>query len=77
MPPVKVDPDKVRLFEDAGSFYAWLGKHHDTVDELWIRIFKIKSGVKSITSKEAIDAVLCWGWIDGICKGLDEKSFLQ
>ena len=77
MPPVKVDPDKVRLFEDAESFYAWLGKHHDIEDELWIRIFKIKSGVKSITSKEAIDAVLCWGWIDGICKGLDDKSFLQ
>ncbi len=77
MPPVKVDPDKVRIFEDAESFYAWLGKHHDKEDELWIRIFKIKSGVKSITSKEAIDAVLCWGWIDGICKGLDEKSFLQ
>lgn len=77
MPPVKVEPDKIRSFEDAESFYDWLGKHHDTADELWIRIFKVKSGVKSITSKEAIDVVLCWGWIDGICKGLDEKSFLQ
>jgi uncharacterized protein YdeI (YjbR/CyaY-like superfamily) len=77
MPPVRVDPDKVCRFEDAESFYAWLGKHHDTEDELWIRIFKLKSGVKSITSKEAVDVVLCWGWIDGVCKGLDEKSFLQ
>lgn len=77
MPPVKVDPDKVRIFEDAESFYAWLGRHHDIEDELWIRIFKVKSGVKSITSKEAIDTVLCWGWIDGICKGLDAQSFLQ
>ena len=77
MAPVKVDPNKVRLFEDAGSFYKWLGRHHDKEDELWIRIFKIKSGVQSITAKEAIDVVLCWGWIDGICKGLDEKSFLQ
>jgi len=77
MPPVKVDPDKVRLFEDAQSFYAWLGKHHDKESELWIRIFKIKSGMKSITPKEAIDMVLCWGWIDGIRKGFDDKSFLQ
>ena len=77
MAPVTVDPNKVRMFEGAESFYAWLGKHHDKEDELWIRIYKIRSGVKSITSKQAIDAVLCWGWIDGICKGLDEKSFLQ
>jgi uncharacterized protein YdeI (YjbR/CyaY-like superfamily) len=77
MAPVTVDPNKVRTFEDAESFYAWLGKHHDKEDELWIRIYKVRSGVKSITSKGAIDAVLCWGWIDGICKGLDEKSFLQ
>ena len=49
MPPVKVDPDKVRTFEDAESFYAWLGKHHDREGELWIRIFKINSGMKSIT----------------------------
>jgi len=77
MAPVKVDPNKVREFEDAASFYKWLGRHHDKEDELWIRIFKVKSGVKSITAKEAIDVVLCWGWIDGVCKGLDEQSFLQ
>ena len=35
------------------------------------------SGLKSITPKEAIDVVLCWGWIDGLRKGLDDKSFLQ
>lgn len=77
MAPVKVDPNKVREFEDAASFYKWLGRHHDKEDEFWIRIFKVKSGVKSITAKEAIDVVLCWGWIDGVCKGLDEQSFLQ
>lgn len=35
------------------------------------------SGFKSITPKEAIDVVLCWGWIDGLRKGLDDKSYLQ
>src|SRR5690606_40478550 len=34
-------------------------------------------GLRSITPKEAIDAALCWGWIDGIRKGFDDKSFLQ
>lgn len=77
MPPVTVDPDKVHAFEDAGSFHRWLAEHHDRQDEVWIRIYKVGSGVPSITPKEAIDVALCWGWIDAIRKSLDEKSFLQ
>jgi uncharacterized protein YdeI (YjbR/CyaY-like superfamily) len=77
MPPVKVDPDKVREFVDGESFYEWLAQHHDRETELWIKIHKVGSGLRSITPKEAIDVVLCWGWIDGIRKGFDEKSFLQ
>nr|WP_321472171.1 YdeI/OmpD-associated family protein [uncultured Paludibaculum sp.] len=59
------------------SFYKWLGKHHDKEEEVWIKIHKVDSGLKSITPKEAIDVVLCWGWIDAIRKGFDEKSYLQ
>ncbi len=77
MGPVKVDPAKVREFATAARFYQWLGKQHDQADELWIKIHKVDSGLKSITPKEAIDVVLCWGWIDGLRKGLDDKSFLQ
>jgi len=74
---MKVDLTKVRTFKDADSFYKWLAKNHATADELWIKIHKVGSGFKSITSKDAIDVVLCWGWIDGICKGFDDQSFLQ
>lgn len=77
MAPFHVDPTKIREFEDAEAFYRWLGKNHDSADEVWIKIHKTGSGLASITPKEAIDVVLCWGWIDGIRKGLDEKSFLQ
>ena len=77
MPPTKINPDKVRPFKDADSFYKWLGKHHDKEDEIWIKIHKVDSGLKSITPKEAIDVVLCWGWIDGLRKGFDDKRFLQ
>ena len=77
MAPVKVDPKKVHAFKDAASFYKWLAKHHDKEDEVWIKIHKVGSGLKSITPKEAIDVVLCWGWIDGLRKGLDKQSFLQ
>ena len=65
MAPVKLDPDKVHEFADDVSFYKWLEKHHDT-DEIWIKIHKLDSGLKSITPKQAIDVVLCWGWIDAI-----------
>ncbi|MGO4353778.1 YdeI family protein [Rhizobium sp. RAF36] len=77
MAPIVVDPDKVHEFSNAGEFYDWLSKHHDQENEVWIRIFKVASGLPSITPVEAIDAVLCWGWIDAVRKSLDEKSYLQ
>ena len=76
MAPVFVDPSKVREFSDQESFYQWLSQHHDSELELWIKIHKVDSGLPSITAKQAIDVVLCWGWIDAVRKGFDEKSFL-
>lgn len=77
MAPITVDPAKVKTFKTGEAFYAWLAKNHAKEQELWIKIHKVSSGLKSITPKEAIDAVLCWGWIDGVRKSLDETSFLQ
>jgi len=79
MAPVYVDPAKVLEFKDEQSFYDWLSKHHDSDDwdEVWIKIHKVGSGLASITAKEAIDVILCWGWIDAVRKGFDDKSFLQ
>jgi uncharacterized protein YdeI (YjbR/CyaY-like superfamily) len=74
---VAVDPARVHEFPDAESFYAWLGTHHASEPEVWIKIHKRASGLPSITPKEAIDVALCWGWIDAISKGLDERSYLQ
>jgi uncharacterized protein YdeI (YjbR/CyaY-like superfamily) len=77
MAAIQVDAEKVHEFVDSDAFYAWLAKHHDRESEVWIKIHKVGSGLKSITAKEAIDVVLCWGWIDAVRKGFDEKSFLQ
>lgn len=77
MAPVVVDPKRIHAFEDAAAFEAWLATHHDSEPEVWIRLYKVKSGVASITAKEAIDVVLCLGWIDAIRKSFDEVSFLQ
>jgi uncharacterized protein YdeI (YjbR/CyaY-like superfamily) len=77
MAPVIVDWTKVHEFADAAAFEAWLSENHDKADEVWILIHKLKSGRPSITPKEAIDVVLCWGWIDAIRKSHDDESFLQ
>ena len=77
MASVRVDPTKVLEFEDEQTFYRWLGKHWSSEREVWIKSHKVRSGLASITPTQAIDVVLCWGWIDGIRKGFDDKSFLQ
>jgi uncharacterized protein YdeI (YjbR/CyaY-like superfamily) len=77
MAAIEVDPAHVQEFVDADAFHDWLSRHHDRESEVWIKIHKVASGLPSITPKEAIDVVLCWGWIDAIRKGFDEKSYLQ
>ena len=74
---MKVDPAKIHAFADVQAFHDWLARHHDSESEVWIRIYKVGSGLKTITPKEAIDVALCWGWIDAIRKAHDEKSYLQ
>jgi uncharacterized protein YdeI (YjbR/CyaY-like superfamily) len=77
MAGVVVDPARVHEFADEAAFYDWLADNHAREPEVWIRVFKVASGVPSITPVHAIDAVLCWGWIDGVRKSLDEVSYLQ
>jgi uncharacterized protein YdeI (YjbR/CyaY-like superfamily) len=77
MAPVIVDQSKIREFATAADFYQWLSVNHSIETEIWIKIHKTGSGLPSITPIQAIDAVLCWGWIDAIRKGFDDKSFLQ
>jgi uncharacterized protein YdeI (YjbR/CyaY-like superfamily) len=77
MAAVEVNTDRLHEFADFDAFYGWLEHHHDREDEVWIRIFKKGSCKPSISPAEAIDAVLCWGWIDAIRKSWDEQSFVQ
>ena len=44
---------------------------------MWIKVHKRSSGLASVTTAQALDVALCWGWIDGIRKAFDERSFLQ
>lgn len=65
------------LFKSAKAFEAWLKKHHATSGGLWLKIAKRGAAEPSVTYLEAVEIALCWGWIDGQKKGLDEQHFLQ
>jgi uncharacterized protein YdeI (YjbR/CyaY-like superfamily) len=77
MAPVVPNPRRIKAFASEAAFYEWLAAHHDCEPEIWIKMHKKASGLASITWLEAVDVALCWGWIDGIRKSFDERSFLQ
>jgi uncharacterized protein YdeI (YjbR/CyaY-like superfamily) len=68
---------RVHSFETWADFERWLSGHHQREPEVWLKIHKKGSKLPSISAAEALDVCLCWGWIDGLRKGFDERSFLQ
>ena len=68
---------KPRFFATPEEFRAWLERHHDTATELWIGLYKKASGKPSITWPEAVDEALCFGWIDGVRKSIDDESYMN
>ena len=77
MAPVVPDPGRIKAFKTEQAFAAWMRANHARETEIWVRIYKKGSGTPTVTNLEALDVALCWGWIDGIRKSLDEESFLQ
>lgn len=75
--PIDQPADTSTLFKSAKAFEAWLKKHHATSEGLWLKIAKRCADEASVTYLEAVEIALCWGWIDGQKKGLDEQHFLQ
>ncbi len=71
------DAKKIRSFRTERAFETWLAANHARETELWLKIHKKDSGMPTVTYAQALDVALCWGWIDGIRKGFDDRSFLQ
>jgi uncharacterized protein YdeI (YjbR/CyaY-like superfamily) len=63
------------FFETPADFRAWLEEHHESEKELLVGFYKKGSGRPSITWPESVDEALCFGWIDGIRRGIDEESY--
>lgn len=75
--PIVPNPKRIKAFRTAAAFDNWLTANHARETELWLKIHKKDSGLATVTYAEALDAALCWGWIDGLRKAFDDKSFLQ
>jgi len=75
--PVIPDKRRIKSFATEAELEAWLAEHHATEPELWLKIHKKGSGLPTVTAAQALDVALCWGWIDGIRKAFDQRSFLQ
>src|SRR4026208_2404817 len=64
-----------KFFTSPEKFREWLERNHDRATELLVGFHKKSSGKKSITYAEALDEALCFGWIDGVRRSLDETSY--
>ena len=71
------DELETRAFASAAEWEAWLREHHDTAPGVWIRFARKGSGTPSVTYLEALHAALCFGWIDGQAKSVDDASYVQ
>ncbi|GBF39079.1 YdeI/OmpD-associated family protein [Leptospira johnsonii] len=64
-----------KFFKTGKEFRTWLSKNHKKESELLLGFYKTKSSKKGIPYGEAIDQALCFGWIDGVRKNIDEESY--
>lgn len=63
------------FFAAPAEFRAWLDEHHATEQELWVGYYKKGTGRPSITWPESVDEALCFGWIDGVRKRVDDERY--
>ena len=66
---------KSTFFKTQKEFHKWLEKNHDKAQELIVGFYKISSGRQSIKYQEALDEALCFGWIDGVRKSINDISY--
>jgi len=70
-----VDDGPVHFFAEQPEWRRWLEEHHASAGELWVGYHRVDSGRPSITWPQSVDEALCFGWIDGIRKRIDDSSY--
>jgi uncharacterized protein YdeI (YjbR/CyaY-like superfamily) len=63
------------FFSSADAFREWLDRHHESATELWVGFYKKTSRKKGISYPEAVDQALCYGWIDGVRRRIDDDGY--
>lgn len=66
---------KPRYFHSAAVFRSWLAERHADETELWVGYYKKATGRPSLTWPESVDEALCFGWIDGLRRRVDEERY--
>ena len=66
---------KPQFFSTQSDFRTWLENNHQTETELLVGFYKVNSGKPSMSWSESVDQALCFGWIDGVRKSMDEESY--
>jgi len=66
-----------KFFETADDLRRWFMANHETAPELWVGLYKVSSGRPSVRWPEVVDEALCFGWIDGIRRGIDDVSYMN
>ena len=64
-------------FSSPAAFRDWLEEHHATESEVWVGYWKVATGKASLTWSLAVDEALCYGWIDGVVRGVDDMRHIQ
>lgn len=64
-----------KFFSTQEEFRSWLKENHQQKTELIVGFYKVKSGIPSMSWSQSVDQALCFGWIDGIRKSIDEVSY--
>lgn len=77
MSQIGKDELETMYFASADDFDKWLEINHKIYYGIWIKMAKQNSGIPSVTSDQAVDVGLCWGWISSHRKGFDSNYFLQ
>jgi uncharacterized protein YdeI (YjbR/CyaY-like superfamily) len=70
-----VEIGKRRSFKNRDAWRVWLVKNHARENELWLVLYKKNSNKSTVTYDEAVEEALCFGWIDGLTKGIDAEKY--
>lgn len=76
MTAVATEPE-TEFFESAEAFERWLEAHGETADEVWVRMAKKATGIASLDWTQGVEVALCFGWIDGKAKRIDDQFYRQ